>query len=175
MYTRSINRHTRSALMAHCPDTTVPAGTLTAPFCPPAPRHDQPASLALPLFKPTPCPQTTVLSSVLSPAVSNVMLRCRFLLAGPTSTVKGNPNPAPDWLTDQSWSDIQYIAQHLPAFEVCVFVGICMGRAGYHVCNSRCFLLCRARSTSRTAFWRCSFCICLLPSETKRRSGLLCS
>jgi dynein heavy chain len=44
-------------------------------------------------------------------------LEYRFLLAGPTSTVKGNPNPAPDWLTDQSWSDIQYIAQHLPAFE----------------------------------------------------------
>eukprot|EP00668_Euglena_longa_P033152 GGOE01042680.1.p1 GENE.GGOE01042680.1~~GGOE01042680.1.p1 ORF type:complete len:1142 (-),score=473.48 GGOE01042680.1:287-3586(-) len=41
----------------------------------------------------------------------------RFFLAGATSTCHTKPNPAPDWLTEACWSDIQFVSTHLPAFE----------------------------------------------------------
>eukprot|EP01012_Entosiphon_sulcatum_P030911 TRINITY_DN3847_c0_g1_i1.p1 TRINITY_DN3847_c0_g1~~TRINITY_DN3847_c0_g1_i1.p1 ORF type:complete len:4187 (-),score=787.17 TRINITY_DN3847_c0_g1_i1:47-10915(-) len=41
----------------------------------------------------------------------------RFLLAGSTATVHDLPNPAPVWLTEEAWSDIQAIARALPKFE----------------------------------------------------------
>ena len=40
----------------------------------------------------------------------------RFLLAGGSSTSSGLANPAPSWLTSQSWSEIQSLA-HLPGFN----------------------------------------------------------
>jgi dynein heavy chain len=41
----------------------------------------------------------------------------RFLLAGPTSSPEtALPNPAPQWLTDKSWGELQALAL-LPAFK----------------------------------------------------------
>ncbi len=39
----------------------------------------------------------------------------RFLLAGPTSSEAGVPNPSPDWLTDKSWNELLNLS-HLPTF-----------------------------------------------------------
>eukprot|EP01063_Lacrimia_lanifica_P030849 TRINITY_DN4987_c0_g1_i1.p1 TRINITY_DN4987_c0_g1~~TRINITY_DN4987_c0_g1_i1.p1 ORF type:complete len:2324 (+),score=1039.90 TRINITY_DN4987_c0_g1_i1:991-6972(+) len=41
----------------------------------------------------------------------------RFFLTGPTSAVSGAPNPAPDWVTDAVWADIQFITAKLEPFE----------------------------------------------------------
>ncbi|CUG87383.1 dynein heavy chain, putative [Bodo saltans] len=40
----------------------------------------------------------------------------RFLLTGPTGSGGSAPNPAPDWLTDNSWNEIQFAAKTLPNF-----------------------------------------------------------
>ena len=41
----------------------------------------------------------------------------RFFLTGPTGSGGDAENPAPDWLTDVVWGDVQYIANKLSAFE----------------------------------------------------------
>lgn len=40
----------------------------------------------------------------------------RFLLAGPAISEATKPNPAPEWLTDKSWTEVSYLAT-LPGFE----------------------------------------------------------
>lgn len=42
----------------------------------------------------------------------------RFLLAGPTAAADASApvNPAPEWLTDKAWSELQALA-YLPAFK----------------------------------------------------------
>lgn len=41
----------------------------------------------------------------------------RFLLTGPTGSGGSKPNPAPEWLTENSWSEIQFAATHIPSFK----------------------------------------------------------
>ena len=40
----------------------------------------------------------------------------RFLLTGPTATLTNTPNPSPDWLTEFSWNEIQFVSKFLPNF-----------------------------------------------------------
>lgn len=40
----------------------------------------------------------------------------RFLLAGPTSSEISMPNPAPEWLTDKAWTEVENLSK-LTAFE----------------------------------------------------------
>ncbi|SCU71162.1 Cytoplasmic dynein 2 heavy chain (DYNC2H1), putative [Trypanosoma equiperdum] len=39
-----------------------------------------------------------------------------YLLTGPTGSGGEEPNPAPDWLTENSWNEIQFVSSNLPNF-----------------------------------------------------------
>ncbi|KAH9586143.1 Dynein heavy chain [Trypanosoma melophagium] len=40
----------------------------------------------------------------------------RYLLTGPTGRGGNAPNPAPEWLTENSWNEIQFVGSNLPKF-----------------------------------------------------------